>query len=139
MSIEINIIDNDFPIQRESLSIAYVVCFYQWKILFVREFEKDFWSLTGGERYEDESIWECAKRQLAEQTGIEDTPLKFQFNFQLTDSLTQKSQYGSVFKTSISSLPTSLPESEIEEVKIFEEIPDNIEFEYFQDIIENID
>ena len=138
MSYEIEILSDDNLVRRESLSHANVVCFYQWKIVFVREYGKTTWELPGWTRDEWESIWECAKRELYEETGIENVALKFQFNYKLFDTIKEKSYYGSVFKTSTSTLPLLLPESEIEEIQAFETIPDNLTYPFQKEIIESI-
>jgi hypothetical protein len=43
-----------------------------------------------------------------------------------------------VFKTSTSTLPLLLPESEIEEIKAFEEIPENLTYPFQKEIITSI-
>lgn len=113
---------------------AVVVSQYQGKWVFVREKGKTTWELPGGTHENNEIITETAERELFEETGAK--------KFSLTPigissvNVDGRQSYGLLFYSVISELG-ELPNSEIEEVKLFDSLPENLTYPGIHDILFN--
>lgn len=123
----------------EKLKFAVIVSKYRGQWVFVRHKERDTWEIPGGHREENEEISFTAKRELQEETGA----LKFFIEYICVYSVqrVEEESFGGLFYAEISEIG-SLPELEIGEVKLFEDIPEDLTYpliqpSLFEKILEN--
>ena len=99
---------------------------FQDKWVFVKHKYRETFEIPGGRRDEDETVTECARRELSEETGateFELVPLDIYSIKHEDDSVT----YGQMFLADIFRM-TDLPESEIGEVRLCEEPPEELTY-----------
>ena len=107
-------------IDDSKLSIATVMARYLDKWIFVRCKEETTWQIPGGHREENESIRQAASRELFEETGAEQFNLiPICISFVLDGEM---ESFGVLYYSKIERLG-ELPDSEIEEVALFENLP----------------
>lgn len=103
-----------------------VICAsYQGKWILSKHKKRDTWETQGGHIEDSETPFECAKRELFEESGIKDADIfpvcdYWGFNKQACSS-------GMVFLAVVHSLG-ELPESEMQEIGIFDELPDDLTY-----------
>ena len=56
-------------VEDELLKFAVIISFYQGKMVLCRHKDRDTYEIPGGHREANESILDCAKRELFEETG----------------------------------------------------------------------
>ena len=94
-----------------------VVCsFYEGKLLLSRHKERSTWETQGGHIEADETPLQAARRELFEESGVQDATLWPVCDYLgFTDN---GSAFGAVFMADIHKLGT-LPDSEMQEVMLF--------------------
>jgi 8-oxo-dGTP diphosphatase len=105
------------------LKWAVVVSRYENKWLLVKHKARSTFESPGGKREAGESIIECAERELYEETGA----LRFNLHALAPYSIKLPNgelSYGQLFFANIDEIGP-LPESEIEGVHLFTEVPKN--------------
>ena len=102
----------------EAPSFAVIIAKYNHQYVLVKHKLRDTFEFPGGKRNPNESILECAKRELFEETGAID------FIIEPLTTYTFKNSYGMLYKGEIYKF-SNLPESEIEKVVFFDEFPNN--------------
>lgn len=114
-----------------SQQVLYVVIVarYQGKWIFVREHDKDSWSLPAGHLESDETIYEAALRELYEETGAVDCELIAVNGYRVIEN--SKSGYGQFFFAEIHRLAEK-PESEIAEWQLYETLPSKLTYPEIQ-------
>lgn len=108
-----------------------IVCFYQWKWILVRWKWKITWELPWWHIEKWETSLNSAKRELYEETWITWVELNFLCSRKSSWKLDNKeeivSYYGNVYIVNVLEL-AKLPESEIEEIDLFTDIPENLTY-----------
>jgi len=103
-----------------------VVCSrYQDKWLLSRHKKRDTWETQGGHIEPGETPMDAARRELYEESGVEDAVIKPVCDYYGYDS--QSHSNGMVFLAQIHHLG-KLPESEMKETGLFEEMPENLTY-----------
>ena len=108
---------------------TYVVCFckYQGGWLYCRANTRTSFETAGGKIEDGETLLEAAKRELFEEAGATDFEIKAAFDYSVRRKPTREFSHGCVFYVEIHEL-NGLFEFEMDEVKVFETIPDEMRF-----------
>lgn len=114
-------------IEDDKFLCAVIAAQYKGKWVFVREKGKSTWELPGGGHEPGEKISETAARELYEETGARD------FNMYpvciSSVNINGKVSLGKLFYAEIFRLG-DLPDSEIEEVRLFDTIPEDLTYPF---------
>lgn len=102
------------------LSRVVLVCKYKDKWVFCKHKERDTWEIPGGHIEEGETWMEAAKRELHEETGATKVEIK-------PICLYAVSKYAMLCYATIEELG-DLPESEIEKIDFFDDLPENLTY-----------
>ena len=103
-----------------------VVCSnYQGKWLFSRHKERTTWETQGGHVEPGETPIEAARRQLYEESGVTNADLYAVCDYKGIRGT--RFAYGMTFLAVVHELG-ELPESEMEETRLFEKLPDNLTY-----------
>jgi len=100
--------------------------------VFVKHQDRDTWEIPGGHIEAGETSIEAAKRELVEETGASSFSMSEVCNYSIT--VGHSISYGRLFFSEISDYSGSL-DFEIEEVKSFAKIPDNLTYPKIQPLI----
>lgn len=108
---------------------GYVVVLstYQGKILLSRHKDRSTWETQGGHIEAGETPLEAAKRELYEESGATQFELHPLCDYWVGKYETDPGSYGMVFVADILEL-SEMPVSEMAEVRLFEELPDNVTY-----------
>ena len=107
-----------FKKTNEAPSFAVIIAKYNHQFVLVKHKKRDTFEFPGGKRTPNESILECAKRELFEETGAVD------FMIEPLTTYAFKNSCGMLYKGVIYKFG-ELPESEIEKVVFLDEFPNN--------------
>jgi len=103
-----------------------VVCSrYDGKWLLSKHKKRDTWETQGGHIEPDETPMDAARRELYEESGVEDAVIRPVCDYYGYDS--QSHSNGMVFLAEIRRLG-EMPESEMKEVRLFVELPENLTY-----------
>ena len=114
----------------EKFTLAVIAARFEDKLVFVRRRGFSTWEMPGGHREGSESILDTAKRELYEETGASQYRIVPVCAYTV-DEDGYDTLYGVLFLAEIFRLGNK-PESEIEEVKLFEDVPTNLTFPKIQ-------
>lgn len=108
------------------LEYAVIISRSKGKWVFCRHRERTTYEAPGGHRETGEAIVETAHRELWEDTGAEEYDLfpVCAYSVAERDQRTMAERYGMLYYADIQTFQ-KLPESEIEEVLFFFDLPDN--------------
>lgn len=107
-------------VKDEELKIAVIVAKYKGKLVLCKHKDRITWELPGGHREAGETILEAARRELYEETGAKE--------FSITPVCAYRvSRYAMLYYAEIENFD-ELPESEIECVEFFDELPENLTY-----------
>ncbi|WP_316568904.1 NUDIX domain-containing protein [Neobacillus sp. YIM B06451] len=104
----------------KDLKFAVISTIYEGKWLYVKHKDRDSWEIPGGHRELGERIDETAKRELFEETGCKEVDLIPICDYSMDDSVNKI--FGRLFFERIKKIG-QLPVSEINEIKLFENLP----------------
>ena len=115
-----------YPLHSLSHYKYVVVCSsYQGKWILSKHRERDTWETQGGHVESGETLLECAKRELFEESGILDADLYPVCDYVGYNS--KSSANGVVFLAIVHSLG-DLPQSEMSDIHIFDTLPKNLTY-----------
>ena len=114
----------------EKFTIAVIATRVGDKLVYVRRRTLDTWEMPGGHREGDESILDTAKRELYEETGASQYRIAPVCAYTVDEDGYDR-LYGVLFVADIFKLGEK-PESEIAEVRLFDEIPTALTFPKIQ-------
>ncbi|MBP3569638.1 MAG: NUDIX domain-containing protein [Lachnospiraceae bacterium] len=115
-----------FPVGLQENYKYVVVCSnYQGKWLFSRHKKRTTWETQGGHVEAGETPIEAAKRELYEESGVTKAELYPVCDYKGFRG--PRFSYGMVFLAVVQELG-ELPESEMQEVRLFEELPENLTY-----------
>ena len=119
MSKKINVVFID-NIHDSLLKFAVIIAKYRHQYVLVKHKQRDSLEFPGGKRIMNESILDCAKRELYEETGAKKFSL---LPLSISGVVEEdKTTYCMLYKGEIFEL-SDLPESEIEKVVLLDEFP----------------
>ena len=104
----------------KEIKFAVISANFQGKWLYVKHKDRDSWEIPGGHREPGETIDETAKRELFEETGSKELDLVPICDYSIDDHVNKT--FGRLFFARIKEIG-QLPVSEIDEIKLFENLP----------------
>ncbi|MDP4091479.1 MAG: NUDIX domain-containing protein [Bacillota bacterium] len=116
-------------IEDSRLGFAVISAKYNGKWIFVRHKERETWEIPGGHRDDMEDIEETASRELFEETGSRDFKLHPICIYSVDRDGVES--FGQLFYAEVASLG-ELPDSEIGEVRLFSNIPEDLTYPLIQ-------
>jgi 8-oxo-dGTP diphosphatase len=116
-------------IEDNKLKFAVIAAQYKGKWVFVKHKDRTTWEIAGGHREEGEDIKDTAARELFEETGAKDFKL-YPICIYSVDREGVES-YGQLFYSKVELLG-DLPDSEIAQVELFDDMPDDLTYPLIQ-------
>lgn len=110
---------------QESYKYVVVCSNYQGRWLFSRHKKRTTWETQGGHVEEGETPMEAAKRELYEESGVTNADVYPVCDYKGFRG--PRFSYGMVFLAVVHELG-DLPESEMQEVQVFEDLPENLTY-----------
>lgn len=121
-------------VKDDLLEFAVIVAEYKGKWIYVRHRERNTWEIPGGHREKNEEINKTAERELFEETGAQKFTIESVCSYSVTKNDVRT--YGSLFYAKVNRLG-ELPESEIEEISLFDNLPDKLTYIEIQPYLSN--
>jgi 8-oxo-dGTP diphosphatase len=97
--------------------------------VFVRHKLRETWELPAGHIEKEETPYQAACRELYEETGAVKYHLQYLFDYSVT--IEGETVYGRFYQAAISEIGP-LPDSEIAEIKLTKNIPENLTYNRVQ-------
>lgn len=125
-------------VQDELLKFAVIVSKADGKWVLCRHRDRDTYEVPGGHREPGETILETAKRELQEETGAQIFEIEPVCVYSVTGKTQvvddEKETFGMLYSAEIKTFEVEL-HSEIEQVKLFDELPDNWTYPLIQPLL----
>ncbi|MBU5256100.1 NUDIX hydrolase [Tissierella praeacuta] len=116
-------------VEDTKLKFAVIMERYNEKWIFVRHKDRLTWEIPGGHREENEDINFTASRELVEETGAKNFRIMPVCIYSVTRD--EIESFGNLFYSEVESLD-QLPNFEIDEIKLFDTIPQNLTYPLIQ-------
>lgn len=129
---ELNSVDD------EKLAFAVIMSRYKDKWIYVKHKERCTLEIPGGHREANESIEEAASRELYEETGAKKFTLLpvCIYAVEKAYDISYTESFGQLFYAEIEELD-KLPESEIEKIQLYDDIPKDLTYPLIQPFLHN--
>lgn len=124
-------------IEDSKLLFAVIVTKFNGQWLYVRHKDRNTWEIPGGHREEKENINDTASRELFEETGATKfklTPI-CTYSVERDESVDYTESYGQLFYSEVEELDNLL-QFEIGEIKLFDDIPNNLTYPLIQPFLQ---
>lgn len=124
-------------IEDNKLLFAVIVTKFNGQWLYVRHKDRNTWEIPGGHREEKENINDTASRELFEETGATKfklTPI-CTYSVERDESVDYTESYGQLFYSEVEELDNLL-QFEIGEIKLFDDIPNNLTYPLIQPFLQ---
>lgn len=122
-------------IEDDKLAFAVIMSKFKNKWIYVKHKDRCTWEIPGGHREENESIMEAASRELFEETGAKKyklTPVCI-YAVERDEKVEYTEYFGWLYYAEIEEVD-SLPEFEIERIKLFSDMPKNLTYPLIQTV-----
>lgn len=116
-------------VQDSKLHFAVIMARYKEKWILVRHKERTSWEIPGGHREQNEDISDAASRELIEETGAKHFTIIPVCIYSVDRG--ESESFGQLFYSEIDYLD-DLPNSEIAEIKLFDNMPYNLTYPLIQ-------
>lgn len=116
----------------KKLKFAVICASFQGSWVYVKHKKRETWEIPGGHREIGEDITDTAKRELYEETGAKDFKLEPICDYFVIKD--EEKSYGRLFYAVITKLG-ELPDLEIGEVRLFDDLPDELTYPEIQPIL----
>ena len=119
----------EYPVGRlDDISFVVVYAKYEGKWVYCWHKYRESFEHPGGHVEPDETPMEAAKRELLEETGIEDCKIMPLWDYEYIWENGEGSNNGRVFYAEVYALGL-LPDSEMERIELFDTVPENYTFD----------
>lgn len=119
-------------IENNSIKYAVICSIYKGQLVLVRHKDRTTWEIPGGHREPDENVNDTASRELFEETGAKLFKISSICDYEVIQK--ESSGLGRLFYADVEELGR-LPESEIAEVRLFNNLPDNLTYPDIQPLL----
>lgn len=120
-------------VEDESLKYAVIVSRFKGEWIFVKHNKRTTWEIPGGKRDLYEEITRTAERELFEETGANSFTITPVCIYSVQHDLKEES-FGMLFYSEVSEL-SSLPNSEIGELRLFNNLPSQLTYPEIQPLL----
>ena len=123
-------------IEDYKLLFAVIMARFNGQWIYVKHKDRNTWEIPGGHREEKENINDTASRELFEETGATKfklTPI-CTYSVERDENVNYTESFGQLFYSEIELLDNQL-HFEIDEIKLFDDIPDNLTYPLIQPIL----
>lgn len=117
------------PISDENIKFSVIAAKYEGKWVFCRRRDRETWEIPGGHREAGETPYDCAKRELWEETGALEFTLEPVTAYGVDAGGSET--YGELFFANITKVG-NLPKYEIEETMLSDTLPDSLTYPEIQ-------
>lgn len=122
--------DTQGLIKDEAIKYAVIAARYDGKWIFCKHKQRDTWEMPGGHREKGETTEQTAKRELYEETGVDDAEIIKVCDYSAeTESGTG---YGALYFAQVRTPSKPLAEFEIEKTELFLYSPENLTYPEIQ-------
>lgn len=131
MSLEVNFYES---VEDELFKFAVIISKSNGKWVYVKHKERNTFEVPGGHREAGETILETAHRELKEETGAIDYKITPVCAYSVIRKEENSETFGMLYFAEINSFENEI-HSEIEFVKLFDEIPENQTYPLIQPLL----
>ncbi len=120
-------------IEDSKLLFAVIMAKFNSKWIYVKHEKRHTWEIPGGHREPNENIVDTASRELFEETGaikFNITPVCI-YSVERDETVDYTESFGALFYSDVETLD-KLPNFEISEIKLFDEIPNDLTYPLIQ-------